>query len=205
MITLKRYRRIEALLVQVGYAPVIEWSDNIPKPEDAEAFAREAAFVICGSGFRNAVAVPIVKRCMVALRNGGSAATEFGHPGKTKAIDYIWANRNALFAGYNAEEDKIGYLRTLPWIGSVTAWHLAKNLGGDHAKPDVHMERLARRDKTTTFELCARLSQETGRRVSRIDTVLWRACADELLDSAQYEAEGWTTAFSPERFLANRE
>lgn len=204
MITLKRYFRIEFFLRQVGYGQIIDWSENIPQPRDAEAFAREAAFVICGSGLRNSVAAPIVERCMGALRTGYSAATEFGHPGKTAAIDYIWANRDALFAGYDADENKVGYLRTMPWIGSVTAWHLAKNLGGDHAKPDVHMERLARRNKTTTFRLCARLSRETGLKVARIDTVLWRACADMLLDSARYEAEGWTAAFSPKRFFANR-
>lgn len=203
MITSKRYGRIELLLREAGYGPIMEWSENIAEPTDSEAFARETTFVVCGSGFRNALAVPIVERCMLALRNGHSAATEFGHPGKAKAIDYIWANRDALFAGYCAEENTIEYLQTMPWIGPITAWHLAKNLGGDHAKPDVHMERLARREKTTTFELCARLSRETGRKISRIDTVLWRACADQLLDSARYESEGWKAAFSPKRFLAS--
>jgi hypothetical protein len=203
VITLKRFRRIEALLRQVGYGPIIEWSENIPKPADAEAFAREATFVICNSGFRNSVAAPIVERCMVALREGRSAATEFGHEGKHRAIDAIWADREVLFAAYLDRGDKIDFLRQLPWIGPITCFHLEKNLGGDYAKPDVHMDRLARRETTTTDELCRRLARLTGYRIATIDTVLWRACADGLLDSARYEADGWKLAFRPKRFLAS--
>jgi len=204
VITAKRFHRIEIVLRQVGYGPVIEWSGNIHAPVDADAFARETAYVVLNSGFKNSVAAPILERCMIALKAGRSAAREFGHEGKSKAIDWIWAEREALFADYRAAGDKIAFLRSLPWIGPVTAWHLAKNLGGDHAKPDVHMERLARRDKTTTHKLCDRLARQTGYRVARIDTVLWRACADGLLSSKLYETEGWTAAFQPKRFLDSR-
>lgn len=204
MITVRRFRRIELALRQAGYAPIIDWSESIVPPVDADGFAREVVYVICNSGFRNSVAVPIFERCMTALKAGRSAATEFGHEGKQRAIDWIWSEREKLFAAYLAEGDKIAFLRGIPWIGPVTSHHLEKNLGGDHAKPDVHMERLARRDKTTTFRLCRRLARETGYRVATVDTVLWRACADGLLDSVRYEAEGWKAAFSPNRFLTTR-
>lgn len=204
MITVKRFRRIEALLRRAGYGPIIEWSENIREPADADAFAREAVFVICNSGFRNSVAVPIFERCMTALRAGRSTATEFGHEGKQKAIDQIWAEREALFAAYRGQEDKIAFLRRMPWIGPVTCFHLEKNLGGDYAKPDVHMERLARRDKTTTHKLCQQLSRATGYRIATIDTVIWRSCSAGLLDSARYEADGWKAAFRPKGFLASR-
>lgn len=202
MITLRRFRRIEAALRQAGYSSIIDWSESILPPTDADAFAREAVYVICNSGFRNSVAVPIFERCMSSLRNGRSAASEFGHVGKHQAIDHIWAEREKLFAAYRAHEDKIAFLHEMPWIGPVTSYHLEKNLGGDHAKPDVHMERLARRDKTTTHKLCRRLARETGYRVATIDTVLWRACAEGLLNSARYEAEGWRLAFHPKTFLS---
>lgn len=201
MITIKRFKRIEALLRQAGYGSSIDWSENIPKPADADAFAQEAIYVICNSGFRNSVAVPVFKRCMAALKVGASASTEFGHEGKHQAIDQIWADREMLFAAYQAEEDKIVFLRGLRWIGPVTAYHLFKNLGGDHAKPDVHMERLARRDRTTTHLLCRRLARLTGYKVATIDTVLWRACESGVLNSARYEADGWSAAFRPQQFL----
>lgn len=205
MITLRRFRRIEMALRQAGYAPIIEWSENVLPPATAEAFAREAAYIVCNSGFRNSIAVPIFERCMAALKNGQSAATEFGHAGKCQAIDQIWTERESLFAAYQGEEDKISFLRTLPWIGKITSYHLEKNLGGDYAKPDVHMERLARRDKTTTERLCRRLARETGFRVATIDTIMWRSCADGLLNSALYEMEGWTAAFRPNEFFARQD
>ena len=128
---------------------------------------------------------------------GQSASSVFGHPGKAPAIDWIWERRHELFEHYGAAEHKLAFLETLPWIGPVTRYHLAKNLGADEAKPDVHMERLARRDRTSTRTLCRRLARQTGYRIATIDSILWRACADGLLKSRVYEAEGWKAAFKP--------
>jgi len=40
-------------------------------------------------------------------------------------------------------QDPVPTLRSFPYIGGVTAFHLAKNLGADLAKPDRHLSRLA--------------------------------------------------------------
>jgi hypothetical protein len=146
---------------------------------------------------RVTVAAPIAERCITALMAGNSATTVFGHPGKAPAIDAIWAQREKLYSRYCAENDKVEVLADLPWIGPVTKHHLAKNLGIDTAKPDVHMERLARRERTTTLKLCRRLARQTGYRVATIDSVLWRACADGLVNSRVYETHGWKAAFHP--------
>jgi hypothetical protein len=181
-----------------GFGRTIDWSETIEPPRTAEAFAEHAVYVICNSGMANSIAAPICERVMIALRLGYSAANVFGHPGKAKAIDTIWRERGSLFDEYVAADDKLTVLRALPFIGDVTSLHLAKNLGADVAKPDVHMERLARREGTTTAELCARLSTETGYRVATVDTILWRACADRILDSRAYEQDGWDAAFNPD-------
>ena len=146
----------------------------------------------------NRVAGPIAVRCLAALAVGTSVTTVFGHPGKSAAIDTIWHQRATLFEGYCRENDKVDILSEMPWIGPVTRHHLAKNLGADTAKPDVHLERLARRDKTTTQTLCRRLARQTGYRAATIDSILWRACADGVLNSRRYEAEGWKAAFRTE-------
>jgi hypothetical protein len=197
VITVKRFRKLEAALRQAGYGPVIGWSESIQPAETAEEFAAAAIYVICNSGMNNRVAGPIAVRCLAALASGASATSVFGHPGKGPAIDAIWQQRAVLFARYRSQDDKLEVLNELPWIGPVTRHHLAKNLGADTAKPDVHLERLARRDKTTTQTLCRRLARLTGYRAATIDTILWRACADGLLGSRRYEAEGWRAAFQP--------
>jgi hypothetical protein len=39
--------------------------------------------------------------------------------------------------------DPLGVLQSLPYIGPVTCYHLAKNIGLQVAKPDHHLTRLA--------------------------------------------------------------
>jgi len=129
------------------------------------------------------VAVPIFEKCMLALRSGESAKSVFGHPGKAKAINKIWRRRERLFRELHRTDDLIEFCATLPWVGSVTKFHLAKNLGADVAKPDVHLNRLAEPSGETAQELCGRLAKETGYRSATVDLILWRACADGIIHS----------------------
>lgn len=197
MITLERFRQLEAILRERGYGPTIDWTESIEPATSAEDFAERTIYVICNSGMANTVAVAIYARCLDALRTSTPVAAVFRHPGKAPAIECIWAEREQLFSTYNQSDDPVAALEAMPWIGQVTALHLAKNLGADVAKPDVHMERLARAEGTTTAELCERLSRETGYRAATTDSILWRACADRFLLSAVYEADGWDAAFKP--------
>ncbi|MFC3786291.1 hypothetical protein GGR90_002249 [Sphingopyxis italica] len=202
MITLKRFLRLEKLLRDAGFAEDIDWSEAVPVTISPEEFADHAIYVICNSGMKNSVAEEIHKRCMIALYLGKRVRRVFGHPGKSKAIEQIWRDREVLFVAYLIAAEPVSFLQCLPWIGPITSYHLAKNLGADVAKPDVHLERLARRDKTTTHRLYRRLARETGYRVATIDTILWRACAEGLLNSTTYERAGWMAAYNPTKLSA---
>lgn len=177
------FRRLERAVADAGYAGDVEWSENVTAPTDPDEFAREAIFVICNSGMRFLVAQGIFTRVMVAIGEGLSARSAFGHPGKAAAIDTIWARRVDLLAEYLAADDKLAFCEGLPWIGGITKYHLAKNLGADVAKPDVHLQRLADSEGCTAQELCDRLAGETGYRSATVDVVLWRACAIGVIDS----------------------
>lgn len=197
MMTLTRFKRLEAVLRERGYGPMIDWTESIGPARDADDFAERTIYVICNSGMAYAAGNAIYASCLTALQHGTPITEVFKHPGKSAAIEHIWQNRRTLFDTYNTADDPVAALGALPWIGAVTALHLAKNLGADVAKPDVHMERLARAEKTTTAKLCARLARQTGYRAATVDTVLWRACADRILSSSIYEAKGWHAAFKP--------
>lgn len=192
--TLMRFRQIEAVLKNEGFGEMIAWSEAIQPCQDARAFALEAVYVICNSGMNFKVANGIYWRVVAALRARQSAKTVFGHPGKAPAIDFIWKNRRVLFAAYDLASNKLAFCATLPWIGPVTKFHLAKNLGVDVAKPDVHLERLAKAEGISVVAMCMRLAKQTGYRVTTIDSILWRACADGYLVSSVYRAVGWTAA-----------
>jgi len=196
-LTIERFRLLEAALHFEGYAQMIEWSETLKPVTNCRAFATEAIYVICNSGMRVTVANMIYWRCMRALRRGIAAATVFGHPGKAAAIDHIWAHRKVLFDAYRVAENKIAFCGILPWIGPVTKHHLAKNLGVNTVKPDVHLARLAKAERTTPWLLCERLASQTGYKESTIDMMLWRACADGLLSSSTYVVDGWDAALRP--------
>ena len=195
MITLKRFRLIERAVHEAGYVADSVWAEQILPPTDADQFAEAAVYVIVNSGMQYNVAQDIFGRCLEALCARSSVSKVFGHPGKRKAIDRIWKQRQQLFDAYRIADDKLEFCQSLPWIGPVTSYHLAKDLGVDVAKPDVHLARLARRDKTNVARMCAKLAKQTGYRLETVDTILWRACATGILDSKRYEAEGWRAAF----------
>ena len=182
-ISLKLFRKIERAVRKAGYGAAIDWSENIEPPETAELFAAEAIYVICNSGMSNKVAVPIFEQCMHALREGRSAHTAYGHTGKASAIDTIWKKRRRLYRAFSKAEDLIAFCAALPWLGEVTKFHLAKNLGADVAKPDVHLNRLAAAEGVDAQALCDRLAMVTGYRAATIDLILWRACADGIIHS----------------------
>lgn len=162
----------------------IAWAEACTGPASAEQFARETIFVICNSGMHHKVARQIFGRVMDCLENRQAVATAFRHEGKAAAIESIWRQREVHLAGYLAAVDKVAFCETLPWIGGITKYHLAKNFGADVAKPDVHLQRLADMEGCTPQQLCERLSAASGLRVATVDTVLWRACATGVIDSS---------------------
>lgn len=170
----------------------INWSETVEPPSTAEDFALEVIYVICNSGMKHTIARGIYERCRTALLNGETTSTEtraliglpkiFGHDGKTGAIDTIWFFRDHFFADYVAAEDKVEFCGTLPWIGNITKFHLAKNFGADVAKPDVHLQRLADHHGTSPQALCEDLGRQMLLKARTIDLVLWMACAKGVLD-----------------------
>jgi hypothetical protein len=156
------------------------WARNLKPCEDAYLFAVEAIYVICNSGMKQQVAQKIFDKVMLALRSGQSATKYFGHKGKVGAIDLIWKNQRDLFKQYQDAQDKLTFLESLPWVGGITKWHLAKNLGMDVVKPDRHLVRIASSYDTTPQEMCERLSKASGDKVSLVDYVIWRAANMKL-------------------------
>lgn len=185
MITAADFNRMRALLGDEAEAD-IAWAEAIQPPKDADSFALEVAFVICNSGMKNTVARGIFAKCRNALHAKTPVFDVFKHPGKSAAIETVWRDRVRLLAEYCAVHgatNKLAFLHALPWIGGITKYHLAKNFGADVAKPDVHLQRLADRESCTAQALCERLAREVGLRVASVDTVLWRACANGVINS----------------------
>jgi hypothetical protein len=172
-----RYTELRNAVIAAGYADEIEWAQNVQPPATAEDFIGEAIWVILCSGMKAQVARIIQTRVWAALDAGLPVkGNVLGKSGKAHAIDTIWRDRARLFRDYREAANKVEFCRSLPWIGDITKWHLAKNLGVDCAKPDVHLVRVAEHYGTTPAALCASLSETTGDRIATVDVVIWRAC-----------------------------
>lgn len=185
--TIQEYKNIRQGVIDAGFGGDIKWSEGVKSPKTAEVLAREAIFVICNSGMKWTVARPIFDRIMPILYANPRASlavveanvlTVFRHKGKVGAIAEIWRNRAAYFCNFKSTADKLAFCVALPWIGEITKFHLAKNLGVDCAKPDRHLQRIARHYKYTSVDaLCRALAQKSGDRIATVDVVLWRAAA----------------------------
>lgn len=182
-LTADLYLRVRRRLVDLGHSADYEWSQSLGPPETPEALACEYTWVVINSGMKNTVARKIMDRVWPCLAEGAPIGDRFGHKGKVAAIEHFWRCRRDYFASFQieAQPDVLAWCESLPWIGPITKYHLAKNLGADVAKPDRWLERLAAVGRTTTANLCERLAAETGDRIATVDVVLWRACAVGVL------------------------
>ena len=181
--TPETYLDIRRQVIDAGYCDEIQWQQTVKSPSTSEEFAWEAIWVILCSGMKEQVARKIQKKVETAINAGVSIDTVFGHKGKARAIASIWNRRKPLFEAFLSAPDKVEVCRSLLWIGNTTKYHLAKNLGVDTAKPDVHLVRVAEHFDTTPENLCSRISSGTGDRVATVDLVIWRACNLGIIDS----------------------
>jgi hypothetical protein len=176
-----------------AYADELHWQANLNPLSFSESdFLREYAWVILNSGFRESVVrkhFNFISLCYCDWQSakeiyelgevcGNAAASAFAHRRKLRAITQTAGIVSQL--GFDEIKkrllvDFLGFAQTLPFIGSVTARHLAKNLGIDIAKPDRHLARLADQFGYSSVDaMCLTISLATGDRLSVTDIVLWR-------------------------------
>lgn len=190
---LNAYLFAKEYVIRAGYSSEIDWQDNLRFEDSTEQkFLREVAWVILCSGMREQVVRKHFSKISLAFCNWESAEqickrrllcrrralTVFGHRQKIDAI--IGAAELIFSRGYESlksevEISGIQTLRRIPFIGPVTVYHLAKNLGLDVAKPDRHLCRIASAlDFESPDDLCKVVASEVGDRISTIDLILWR-------------------------------
>lgn len=170
-----QYEKLKQKIITAGYSEEIAWAASLKPCDNANLFALEAIWVILNSGMKNQIARIIEQRIYHALANNQPINSAFGHKGKVKAIEYILDNKLELFAAFQDAEDKLKFLKSLPYIGNITKYHLAKNLGIDVVKPDRHLTRIAEKENKTPDELCKEILDLTGDTLATVDTVIWRA------------------------------
>ena len=169
------YLSLKEKIIKMGYSNDVDWADDLKPCTEASGFFCEYVFVVVNSGMKAQIARGIYNKIMKALNDGSPVSDAFGHPGKRKAILHVLSQYHRLFEQYQEAEDKLEFLKSLPWIGDITKYHLAKNLGHDVVKPDRHLVRIAKKYKTTPTAMCQKLADRLSEKLVTVDTVIWRA------------------------------
>ena len=178
-----RFDQLISCLRHAGFADDdIAWSEGVTEPTTPESFAFEIVSVICYAGLRHSVAAGVYCRVVEALREGVGAEAVLDDTVKAVSINTVWTDRETLFEGYLVATNKVEFCSRLPSINDISKFHLAKNLGADVAKPDAHLTRLAKGHDESVQALCDRLAAGSGLRSATVDLLLWRACAEQILD-----------------------
>ena len=187
------YVAAKRTVLAAGYGDELSWQRSRRVSQiDEPSLLREAAWVILSSGMKETV----VRAKFAAITHAfhdwrtaqeiadteqecvDTALLHFNHSGKIGAIARtaaIIASKGVSSILLELEIDAIGALQQFPYIGPITSYHLAKNLGLPVAKADRHLVRLAKSigcDDVQT--MCRNISLFLGDPVPVVDLVLWR-------------------------------
>lgn len=182
---------------QAGLSGEVAWQREADFTEFSESdLLREHAWVVLCSGFREATVRRVfdhVSLCFCDWESAEAIVTAGDICCTTAAVSF--ANRLKLKGIFSAAKhisevgfyefrqsvlaDPISELQKLAFIGPITSWHLAKNLGFDGAKPDRHLVRVSERLGFRSAEhLCRELAATTGEQAKVVDLIVWRYIAD---------------------------
>ena len=203
------YLNLKRLLIERGYADEIDWCTDLDFEGTTETeFLREAAWVVLSSGFRESVvrtcfpgvseafmewcSARDISRCREQCERGALEA--FGNRKKICAIGEIVGR--VAEEGY--ERVKMGvrcggvnWISGLPFMGPVTSFHLAKNIGMPVVKPDRHLVRIAERvGRESPLAMCSEIAAIVGDRVNVVDLVFWRYATLDRNYGMVFERDG---------------
>lgn len=188
-----KYKKAKAVIKKYGYSDEIKWQQerSFEKLYEWE-FLQEASWVILSSGMKESIVrlkfdelASIFfywsnTELIVHNRNRckKKALSIFNHEKKIESIIRIaeMVHKNGFEnIKNNIRRDELDYLETLPYIGPITRYHLAKNIGLNVVKPDRHLVRIAATtNHPTAYDLCNEISKHTKDSLNVIDLVLWR-------------------------------
>jgi hypothetical protein len=189
--TLEDYFYVALDYCEKYHAPTVQYYREItPDKVDARYFWSEYIWCVYTSGFNAKVVTKHFPALMAAYGPWDASIWEsrawakvkdlIGNKRKCHAIirTRTWM-RDMGWERFQREYlNSPDALAQLPFVGSITKFHLARNLGMDAVKPDIHLERVAERFQAgTPDEMCHFLSGLSGERIGVVDFIIWSFCA----------------------------
>lgn len=189
----KAYLVAKRYVIEKGFASEIDWQDSISlRSVNEEVFLKEYAWVVLASGMSDKVISKIFPKIQSHFRNWknlnhvvenrteimNSCLADFNNKRKIVAIIDTCEYVNTYGINHVKHlvlEKGVEYLKTFPFIGDATCYHLAKNLGFNYAKPDRHLVRVSNSlGYQNPHDLCEAISKQVADKVQVVDLVIWR-------------------------------
>lgn len=176
-----------------GFHGEIDWQEDVEFSKITESdFLKETCWVILNSGFRERTARKVFPGISNAFGDWVGAdyisrkrthckrlaLQHFNHARKIDAMIEVAgmvSNQGFEKIKDSVQREGIDYLKRFPFIGPVTALHLAKNLGIPVAKPDRHLVRTAQAAGFSCVQqMCSKIASDLDEKIAVVDLVIWR-------------------------------
>jgi hypothetical protein len=189
----RAYFKAKDAVINSGFEAEIAWQEQRRLDLVLESeFLREAAWVVLTSGFRESVVRGVFPELSCAFCEWASAEAITSEEqrcrrdalkifGSHRKIDAILHTAKIVHSlGFPQVKERLlrapmAFIRSLPFMGDITSFHLAKNLGVPVVKPDRHLVRAAQMSGfSSPGEMCGAIAQIVGDPVGVVDVVIWR-------------------------------
>ena len=189
----KAYLLAKDFVIRSGFDAEIDWQEDLSLQSVSESdFLREMAWVVLSAGFRESLLRKHFPALSAAFLNWSSgreisqakhecrfkALQAFNHEKKVDAIlstSELTAQIGFAALKWRIENEGVEFLKQLSFIGPVTAFHLAKNLGLSVVKPDRHLVRTAKAGGfACPTSMCQTIADVVAEKLSVVDLVIWR-------------------------------
>lgn len=190
---LLKYVFAKTIVQDEGFRDEILWQSNLCFDDlDESTFLREIAWVILTCGMKEAIIrdrFEAISSCFFHWSSAlkitcnrekceTSALKIFHNKQKISAIIDAADQVNAMGFGKlkkKIQSNPVTFLQTFDYIGPVTVYHLAKNIGLPVAKPDRHLVRIAQQENYGDVQsFCGEVSRLSGDSVPVVDIIFWR-------------------------------
>lgn len=165
--------------VRENHAPDLAWiRSRRSLVETFDEFYREYCYVVLASGFRARTAANLLNDIVAAEGDYERMQRVFNNGVKCRHMCSMYGQREQ-WTTLRQSLTNVDSLERLPYIGPVTKYHLARNIGLSSrvAKPDVHLVRYVRErlgdEQHSVQSLIERLASRHGETEGVVDFVLW--------------------------------
>ncbi|KAH0575637.1 hypothetical protein SS50377_23277 [Spironucleus salmonicida] len=144
MLKLQQIYESSITFTNANHPDDLKWLNNrLTLVTSFDDFFEEYCYCVVASGFRGSTAGKLAPLLAAQKGNFEKSIAIFKNKQKIKAICSCYSNLSTNYQSVSKNWKVPSDLQSLPFIGSVTCFHLARNIGlCSSVKPDLHLVKI---------------------------------------------------------------